>query len=243
MLTRPEKQAEKLINMIVNSGNVGLSFSVIAIEPKKLSKDEAELIKNLSNIDWVFFISANAVHQSMHLLGDYKLYLNKTCKVAVIGPATAEALSSYNIKADVISSTTFNSEGLLAEPILQNVADKRIIILRGVGGRELLASTLLERNALVYSVPTYIRKLPNNDFSNIENQLKRGLINAIVVMSNESLMNLCKLVNDKFIEYLYKVQLVVISQRTYKLANDLGFLRPAIVAKTPSDKDVFNCLC
>ena len=240
LITRPKSQAKRLHNLITKSGNNAILLPVIAINPRQISTTETELIQNLKQFDIIFFISANAVEMSMPLIKHHDQFEHlKSKEIAVIGPATQTALQEYNISPRIISHSKFNSEGLLKHPKLQNVANKKILIFRGVGGRTLLANTLTARKAQVFSIASYKRQLPDINVNEVERLLSKNKILAILVMSNESLLNLCKLIDNK---YLLDKQLITISERTANLANSLGFSLSAIIADNPSEEAIFTCL-
>ena len=60
------------------------------------------------------------------------------------GGTTAAALLAAGRPADFTAAKA-DSEGLLADPAFADVAGRRILIVRGVGGRELLARSLRAR--------------------------------------------------------------------------------------------------
>ena len=59
-----------------------------------------------------------------------------------VGFGTSLVLSDHGIKADY--PTVAGSEGLLELSGLQKVKDLKVLIVRGVGGRELLAAELID---------------------------------------------------------------------------------------------------
>ena len=81
---------------------------------------------------------------------------------AAVGQATARELANFGVTA-VTAPARFDSEALLALPEMQVVAGKRMIIFRGVGGRELLGEALTARGAVVEYAECYRRVLPRAD--------------------------------------------------------------------------------
>ena len=63
-----------------------------------------------------------------------------------------------NRPVEIMPQATYNSEGLLAHPLLQNVSAKNITIFRGIDGCNLLAKTLCERGAQVEYAEVYQRR-------------------------------------------------------------------------------------
>ena len=74
-------------------------------------------LQHLSRYDWVIFTSANGVGAFMGRLFHMGLDVRALgrARLAVIGPATAEALRQYSLMADVVPDT-FQAEGLLKDP-------------------------------------------------------------------------------------------------------------------------------
>ena len=73
-------------------------------------------MQHLSRYEWVIFTSANGVRAFMdrlfHMGQDVRVL--GRARLAVIGPATAEALRDYGLVADVVPDT-FQAEGLLSK--------------------------------------------------------------------------------------------------------------------------------
>ena len=102
------------------------------------------------------FVSTNAVQYAFPLLPDQ---LPLDIGVAAIGQATANALDAVGLPATLVPER-MDSEGLLALPELADLRGRHVIVLRGNGGRELLADTLVERGATLQQVEVYRRRLP-----------------------------------------------------------------------------------
>ena len=80
--------------------------------------------------------------------------------IAVIGPATAKAVAAAGRVVNIQPADGFDSEHLLAEERLQDVAGRRVRIIRGSDGRELLADELKRRGASIDYLSVYERRLP-----------------------------------------------------------------------------------
>lgn len=79
-----------------------------------------------------------------------------------IGSATQSALhSAFGVTAYSPDQRNENSEGLLELRDLKAVSGEHILILKGKGGRSLIAETLEERGAQVSSLDLYERKAQN----------------------------------------------------------------------------------
>jgi uroporphyrinogen-III synthase len=153
VVTRPERQAAHFIELAQRAGARCLPLPAIEIEPVLL--DEATRSRLAPDgHDWVIYTSANAVEASLA-----QLPRPSTCRVAAVGRATAQALRAHGIAVNALPEGRSDSEGLLDLPALSDVAGQRILILRGVGGRELLREQLAQRGATVQVGEVYRRRL------------------------------------------------------------------------------------
>src|SRR5205823_2364089 len=108
----------------------------------------------------------------------------------------------------------WNSEGLLALPEFQNIQGKKIALIRGENGRELLADTLQQRGATVTHIVTYRRTLPDLDPAPYKQLLREAKIDIIVTTSKEGVQHLYELMGP----LVTKVPLLVISASMQPLA-------------------------
>jgi uroporphyrinogen-III synthase len=118
-----------------------------------------------------------------------------------------------------------DSEAVLAIPELQQLADKRIGIFRGQGGRELLAATLRERGASVDYIEVYKREqvqLDAADAADVAAFAAPDKIDAITVHSGESLHSLAGLLSSAR-KSILAIPIVVPSARVAKQAEQSGF--------------------
>ncbi len=129
----------------------------------------------------------------------------------------------------------------MAEPLLQTVADKAILIFSGEGGREILADTLQARGAKVTKVATYRRLCPQANLAALLPSWEISGLNVIISTSNESLQNLVKLAGDDASEWLCRKVLIVISERMAQFAQTLGFTR-IMISTNASDAAIVQVL-
>jgi len=187
LVTRPRAQAAELVELIQNKGGNALCFPVIDIVPRDESAIEADS-SLLPAPDIALFVSRNAVaHGLAYAAGATR---------GAVGPTTAAAIEAGGQTVEIQAANGFDSESLLAEPTLQNVSGTNIRIIRGDGGRELLADTLRERGATVDYLSVYERVLPDCSpelLAEVETTWRGGGLHAITVMSVRTLRNLIAL--------------------------------------------------
>lgn len=215
LITRPRTHAAGLVAAVEQQGATAYCFPVIEIAALDQTAISAAADR-LPKPDIVIFISRNAV--------EYGLQFASGSKIAVIGPATAQAVAAAGHIVDIQSANGYDSEHLLATAELQSVVGKEIRIIRGDTGRELLAKKLTERGASVSYLSVYQRSLPTPDeetLASLEAHWRQGDISIITVMSVQSLHNLVALLPGWCRDQLVTTPLVTPSGRVLKEALDL----------------------
>ena len=244
LVTRPAHQAENLCQLIEQHGGVAVRLPTLQIV--ELEAAPADLLayhtpatnpsNALSNPSWLIFTSANAVNFALKAIGG-KIARFGTAKIAAIGQATAKALLSSGLEVDLLPEIGFDSEALLAMPQMQAVNSLTIVVVRGQGGREKIATTLRERGAKVDYWEVYRRIMPDTQPFEVNALLEQAKLSAVVITSTEALQNLVVMVGENYIKKLVVLPLVVISDRIKRFAADIGFSHIA-VTDGPSDKAI-----
>lgn len=163
VVTRPRDQADELISAITAMGIEVRHQPLIDVLP--FSDDNSAVSQSLrtqflgiDHYDAVIAISQNAAELGLGWLDTYW----PQCPVGItwyaVGPTTAEALRNAGMTV-VMPEERFDSEGLLAVSALQEetIRGRKILIWRGVGGRETLAEVLRVRGAIVEYAELYER--------------------------------------------------------------------------------------
>ena len=193
LVTRPAHQAAALAQAIRAAGGDALVFPALAIEAVPADELAASLAQ-VREADIVLFISPNAAQFGMAAIQTGG-GLPASVEVFAVGPGTARALRERNLGGVVVPDGQ-DSEALLALPQLQQVAGKRVVIVRGVGGRPLLADTLAARGAQVHFMECYRRVRPQADAASLLARWRAGGIDAVTVTSAETLDNLAALLGE-----------------------------------------------
>jgi uroporphyrinogen-III synthase len=242
VVTRPEGQSSAISQRLSELGANVIKFPLIAIEP--LANQRINQSK-LTNYNYLIFTSRNSVDMFIKVLMDdlplgTTLKLPETVQIGAVGKQTAEALASHGILAAVVPSELFNSEALLEHKDLQAVEGKRIAIIRGEGGRDLLRDTLGERGAEVDYFDVYRRVCPVDNLLPLVKCQEQGGIDIIMLTSVEGLNNLYSLGASQTI--LQHTTLLVGSRRISDAINKVSHRGRVIVADDPSDEKMINCL-
>lgn len=154
LVTRARAQASKLSSELRALGAEVVECPTIRIAPP--SDDFRMLdaaIENLRGFDWTIFTSANGVEQFFARLKLHGLDSRALNKVAAIGSATAEKLSSCGIIADVVPKN-FVAESL-ADSLKEFVGGKKVLLARAEEARDVLPDMLKTFGADVTIAPAY----------------------------------------------------------------------------------------
>ncbi|MGN5010765.1 uroporphyrinogen-III synthase [Aeromonas veronii] len=222
LVVRPAIQAAELVQLLRQHGHAPLCCPLL----ETVAGSELPLLPDLlRSADAVIAVSIHAVH----FAHDFLLQTGQTwphIEYFAVGQASADAFAAIGITA--ICPDDPRSEGLLALPALQQVAGKRVLILRGNGGRDLIASTLASRGALVHYCAAYERYYPELDGDTLTHHWQAAGLDSLLITSGELLQRLLELVPDHQRPWLFDRLLVVPSPRVAEMASAAGFIHITI---------------
>ena len=241
LVTRPQHQAQGLQCALQALGARVLLYPTIEIVPVAQSESLLAKFQPGRGVDCLIFISVNAVEQGVRLIEQAGGW-PQSVKVAAVGKATGRCLSARGIAAGLVPAQGEDSEALLALPALQNVTGQRILIVRGVGGRELLGETLAKRGAKVEYAEVYRRALPAAADDRLTAWLVAGQVDVVTATSAAGLENLVALAGREAKDLLLQLPLVVVSERMLQLARRLGFEGPVRVARGAGEDAVSDAV-
>jgi uroporphyrinogen-III synthase len=243
-VTRPVAQAKKLNALLGEAGAAVIDFPLIEITALDDYTDFTQVIHQLDDYDLMIFISSNAVQNAMPRIVARWPELPATLQFSAIGPVTAEELKGFGVKEVLTPIGRFDSESLLALPALQSMQGKKVMIVRGIGGREVLANTLKTRGASVTFAECYQRVNPQQDCLLLIEQTKSEKCHAIVVTSSEAMRHLVAMAKvsaeNVNTHWLGKLKICVNHQRVADEAGVAGL--ELFVADAPGDAAMLNCL-
>ncbi len=184
LITRPMWQAVALAQALGDVGASPIVFPAIVIEANK-AVDLPAVHWRLSRCTRAFFVSANAVREG--LMGIHAFPGN--VRAYGPGPGTAQALKICGAISICTPTTSFDTHGLLALPELQTLAQERVMLFTGVGGKGELAAALQARGAQVEVVECYHRRPPETSAQGVEALCAAGKVQASVFTSAEGIGN------------------------------------------------------
>ncbi len=223
LIARPREQGAALALQLQQQGAETLLLPTIEIRPEPDNSALRQCFLNLDQYQHIIAISAHAAQVGLQWVDQYWPQLPLAIHWYAVGHKTATMLNQEDIQV-ITSSTGNNSEALLNLPELTQLQNERVLILRGVGGRELLKQQLEQRGAVVDYAELYHRALPTYS----DDELRRALVDfspdILVTLSGETLHNLVMLSQNSNITLTNKVVLVP-SERVAEQARSLGFNR------------------
>ncbi|MEI4928749.1 uroporphyrinogen-III synthase [Aeromonas caviae] len=235
LVVRPAAQANQLVQMLRQLGHAPLCCPLLETRP---GCDLPHLGDMLREADLVIAVSMHAVHFAHYFL----LQTGQTwphIDYFAVGQASADAFAEAGIQA--LCPADPRSEGLLALPALQGVSGRRVLILRGNDGRDLIAQTLASRGALVHYCATYERHYPDLDGDALTRHWQAARLDSLLITSGELLQRLLALVPGPQHPWLYDRLLVVPSPRVAEMAEGAGFTR-IVIAQGASNQALVAAL-
>jgi len=227
LVTRPAHQADNLCRLIEADGGVAIRLPLLTIEPVANAADAQRRLAAAHDL-WIF-TSANAVRHALRLTGG-----TLPAHLAAIGPATAAALAAAGGAEAATPLAGASSEALLQRPELQDVRGRRVLIVTGAGGLDVLERELQARGASVERADVYRRVALPYPPEAVASAVRRS--DVIVVTSGQSLEHLVRLTPAEAQRLLLRKPLVVPSARMVETARGLGFTQTPRVAEPVSDQ-------
>ncbi|SDW02163.1 uroporphyrinogen-III synthase [Thiocapsa roseopersicina] len=237
LVTRPAAQADGLCRLIEAANGRAIRVPSIEIAPVADPREAGALLAE--SWDMLYFVSPNAVEQALALVPDGSW--PGVEKVAAVGRATAQALTDAGRAPELVPEQRFDSETLLAMPELADMRGRRVLIVRGEGGRALFAETLRARGAEVRFAEVYCRLRPAFDPAPLLSRWTETVA-AVTATSDEVMLNLMEMLGPEGRAPLLATPLVVVAERTAEKARGLGFVQVA-VAERAEDAAIVRALC
>ena len=243
LVTRPADQSDGLVDAIEQLGGTALRAPMIVVAGLTHDSQLKKLAKTCKRFDSAIFVSKNAVDFGLELMAEHGLIL-KGKQVFAVGLGTAGALRAKGIENVNVPISEFSSEGLLRLDGLAEAAVEStcILVFRGVGGRELLATTLRKRGAEVIYCECYERLKPGVVLAAVLDQHQIKLPDIGLATSIDALTNLIEKIEDEDLEQLFDMQMLVVGSRVGHEVASFGFTRPPVVVENPSDESIIKHL-
>ncbi len=239
LIARPQDQSTALAEQLQKIGAEVIQLPAIEIKPTPPSDLLKARFLNLDQYHHVIAISTYAAQLGLNWIDQYWPQLPISIKWYAVGSKTASVLNNADI--EVITAFQGNdSEALLNLSELTQLTNEKVLILRGVDGREQLKKTLEQRGAKVDYAELYQRTLPLYTDSELDEALITFSPDILITLSGETLHNLVKLSQNRALTITNKTVLVP-SQRVADQARSLGFSN-ILIPSALNEHSLIECI-
>jgi len=228
LVTRPRDQAAELVDRLNALGAEAIESPMIAILPPDDPGPLLDAAANAGSFDCIVFTSANAVEAFMTALldGSRDIRALKGPVLCAVGTATADRLSRYGIKVDLVPSE-FRAEAVVSTLMAQRpVTSLHVLLPRADIGREVIATQLREAGAEVNEVIAYrtvLQEGPRANEPDIYGMLLDGRIDVVTFTSASAVRNFLKVYgSDQAVDLLNTTIVATIGPVTAETATQLG---------------------
>lgn len=232
IITRPRAQAEALARAVAALGREAVVLPLLDIEPLLDQSALKQALAHLDDYALAAFVSPNAIDAAFAHIDAWP----PAVAIGVVGEGSRAALAKYGV--DERSATIHcpaqgeasDTEHLLRAIDLKGLAGRRVLIVRGDSGRELMADGFTAAGAEVTVVPAYRRAVPAlSPALAAELAALIAAPNDWIITSSEALRGLVERVREldpvHGVAKLQQQHLVVPHARIAETAFSLGFTR------------------
>jgi uroporphyrinogen-III synthase len=232
VITRPRAQADSLAQAVTALGRTAVLLPLLEIAPLDDQAPLAQVLAGLADYALVAFVSPNAIDAAFAHIRAWPPGVT----LAVLGEGSRAALARHGITAanativGPLDPTRSDSENLLQSLDLAALAGRRVLIVRGESGRELMADGFAAAGAAVTRVAAYRRRVPPLT-DELAHTLRTLLArpNDWIITSSEALRGLFALLaqldSGAAVEKMQQQHLIVPHARIAETAHALGLAR------------------
>ena len=231
VITRPLAQAMPLAQRVESVGRKAIIFPLLEIHPLSDQSLLQQVLNDLDRYAMVAFVSPNAIDAAFAIRKDWP----RQVLIAIVGEGSRAALARHGLtsaNAEIIAPTNrqrTDSETLLEVLDVEALYGKKVLLVRGETGRELLADGLREKGVEVEAVAAYRRAAPVLD------QVQREQLHHLLeyggewlITSSEALRILIQMVEQVLphdgVVKMQQQKIIVSHVRIFESAQALGFV-------------------
>lgn len=188
LLTRSEPDNQRLARGLAAIGVQTLSTPLLHIEPEPRSAAQRELLLEIDRYHAVIVVSPVAARLGLECLDEYWPQWPVGLEWFAVGQSTAAVLQAAGLPAHAPDHGQ-DSEALIALPrwqALLRTSHLRVLIWRGVGGREHLAENIREHGGRVDYLELY-RRLPSANLPCALDAATEAGVTGILILSVQAL--------------------------------------------------------
>lgn len=194
LVTRARQQAGRFAALLEEAGARVLLAPTIVIESPESWTPLDEALARSRAYQWAIFTSVNGVEMVRRRLeraGRGREAL-ASCRIAAIGPATAEALRAWGLPAEVVPEE-YVAEGLVARLQSMIRPRERVLLPRAAETRDLLVRELGALGAVVDEVAAYRTRAATERAAELREALTRREVDVVTFTSSSTVRNFAAL--------------------------------------------------
>lgn len=226
VVTRAREQASGLAGGLAELGAEVIQCPTIEIRPLPEYAALDAAVARLADYAWLIFTSVNGVRHfwlRLEAAGKDSRALGP-CKVAAIGPATADALLARGIRPDFVPERYVAEgvvEGLLAREGGQ-LAGRRMLLPRAAKARDVLPVELGKAGALVDVLPAYETIPAAGRRGAVLERLEEGSLSCVTFGSSSTVENFLSLIPAEKLKEHPETRLAAIGPITARTLREHG---------------------
>jgi len=246
VVTRSREQAGELVEMLEERGAEAIQTPTIRIAPPEDVEALDRACTDAGAYDWLVFTSANAVDAFLGRLlqrGDIRDL--KGVRLCAIGPSTAQRISRYGVRADLLPDES-RAEGVVdALKAAGPLAGVRLLLPHADIARDVLPDQLRDAGAEVSEVVAYRTVLAGGERDadhDIYRMLLDRQIDAVTFTSASTVRNFARMLGEEQAADLLNTTVVAaIGPVTAEAAQQLG-IHATVVPKKYTIPDLVDAL-
>ncbi|MFN8917465.1 MAG: uroporphyrinogen-III synthase [Burkholderiales bacterium] len=165
IMTRPVEQAADLTSQLQQWGYAVQLLPALTIEPVVWSEQTRTRLQRLAQFDFVHFSSPNAIRYALEPLYNKGLSWSGSVHIGLMGHGSQHMMRRYYPESEALWITPPEQGPWDSESLIQVMAQQswlknlhRALLVKGQGGREVLADWLRSRSVEVEYAEVYSRR-------------------------------------------------------------------------------------
>jgi len=194
VVTRPRAQARAFAGLLEAAGARVLLAPTIAIEPPASWEPLDRALERLGDYGWAVFTSVNGVEMTRRRLEEKGRGAEalRGCRLAAIGPATADALRALGLEAEVVPEE-YVAEALAGRLRALIRPGDRVLLARAAEARDVLVRLLEAAGVRVDEVPAYRTRPAAEDAGELREALREGRVDVVTFTSSSTVRHFAAL--------------------------------------------------
>jgi uroporphyrinogen III methyltransferase/synthase len=244
LVTRSRQQASTLVERLRTEGARPLVLPTIETrrraEPAAVANAAHKLRKG--RYKWVAFTSAIAVNAFLDLLAEQQADARAFAgaRICAIGNATAQALASRGLIADVVPDKATGEAAAAAIVAIGGLDNEPVLLPRAEGAHPDLLAGLEAAGASVDDLTLYLSAAPANPPPEVLATIRAGAVDVATFTSSSTVKNLAQILGGD-LSSLSNSIIACIGPTTAVTATELG-LAPDVVATDHSVQGLLTAL-